>query len=97
MTPRRVVALSYDPDSSPPQVVYKAVGLDAETLLQANRRRYGIKVVKNEDLARRLFRLPIQGEIGIELYGLVAQILVHVFEVEASVQSGQDTSVIRRA
>jgi type III secretion system FlhB-like substrate exporter len=82
---RRVVALSYDPEEGPPRVVYKAVGADAETVLQANRSRYGVKVIKNDALTKRLFRLPIQGEICVELYGLVAQILVHVFEVEAGI------------
>jgi len=80
--PKKVVGLRYEPDQGLPQVILKGSGQLAEEILQ--RRGPGRKppVIKNEALLEQLYRLPIDCEIGPELYRVVAIILVHVFAVE---------------
>ena len=87
---RRVVALSYQPGDGVPRLVCKAVGAQAEEVLRENRNRYQKRVVKNEALLRRLYQLPLQGEIGLDLYEVVALLLVHVFEVEANIYGARE-------
>jgi type III secretion system FlhB-like substrate exporter len=38
--------------------------------------------MRNEALLEQLYRLPVDGRIGPELYRAVAVLLAHVFEVE---------------
>lgn len=80
--PKRVVGLRYEPEQGLPKVVLKGCGPLAEEILQRHGPGRRPPVVKNEALLEQLYRLPIDGEIGPELYRLVAIILVHVFAVE---------------
>jgi type III secretion system FlhB-like substrate exporter len=83
--PKRVVGLQYEPEQGLPQVILKGAGPLAEELLQ---RRIGLgartpPVVKDGALLEALYRLPVDGAIGPELFEAVAALLVHVFAVEA--------------
>ncbi len=79
------MGLKYEPEQGLPQVILKGSGPLAEELLQ---RRIGLgtrspPVVKDEALLEALYRLPVDGAIGPELFEAVATLLVHVFAVEA--------------
>jgi type III secretion system FlhB-like substrate exporter len=64
----------------------KGSGPLAEEILQAHGPARRPPVVRNEALLEQLYRLPIDGEIGPELYRVVALILVHVFAVEQAMK-----------
>jgi type III secretion system FlhB-like substrate exporter len=81
-TPLKVVALQYEEGEGVPRVIMKAIGTEAEAALRMNRAGGGVRVVRDKALADQLYRLPIDGEIGRELYGVVARLLVHIFAVE---------------
>ena len=80
--PLKVIALEYKSQDAVPRVTMKAIGEEAEKALRMNRSGAGVRVVKDKALADQLYRLPIEAEIGQELYGVVARLLIHVFEVE---------------
>jgi type III secretion system FlhB-like substrate exporter len=82
--PLRVVGLRYEPAEGPPQVVLKAAGeLAEEVLLRRRRSADAAPVVKNQALLEQLYRLPVEGHIGPELYCAVAVLIAHVLDVEA--------------
>jgi len=93
---QRVVGLRYEPDDGAlPQVVLKGAGPLAEELLA---RRIGLgtrspPVVKDAALVDALYRLPVDGAIGPELFEAVAALLVHVFAVEAKVRQARDATM----
>jgi flagellar biosynthesis protein len=74
---RKVVGLAYTPGEGLPQVMLKGVGAIAEELL-ARGVRSGTPVVRDRDLVERLFRLPMDSEIGPDLFRIVAVVLAHV-------------------
>ncbi len=82
---KRVVGLRYEPDDGLPEVILKGAGPLAEELLK---RRTGQRppVVKDEALLDALYRLPIDSEIGPELFQAVAVLLAHVFAVEGKMR-----------
>ncbi len=88
-TTKKVVGLSYEPEQGLPRVILKACGPLAEEVL--NKRSIGKKppIVRNDALLQQLYRLPIDGEIGSDLYRVVALILVHVFAVEETIKRGE--------
>ena len=77
-TSDKVVGLAYEPGEGLPQIVLKGSGSMAEEILKRGRE-IGAPVVHNEELVDRLFRLPMDSEIGPELFRIVAVILAHVF------------------
>ncbi len=79
---KRVVGLRYEPGEGLPQVILKGAGPLAEEVLRRRHPRTGPQVVKNEELLDQLYRLPIDAEIGPDLYHLVAMLLAHVFAIE---------------
>jgi flagellar biosynthesis protein len=76
--PNKVVGLAYEPGEGLPQIVLKGSGPLAEEILKRGRE-IGTSVVRDSELAERLFRLPTDSEIGPELFRIVAVILAHVF------------------
>ncbi len=79
---KRVVGLRYEPGEGLPQVILKGAGPLAEEVLRRRNPRTGPQVVKNSELLDQLYRLPIDAEIGPDLYHLVAMLLAHVFAIE---------------
>ena len=88
--PLKVVALQYEEGDGVPRVTMKAIGTEAELALKMNRSGGGVRVVRDKALADQLYRLPIEGEIGRELYGVVARLLVHIFAVEGRMMKGKE-------
>ena len=88
---RRVVGLKYEPGAGLPQVVLKGAGPLAEEILARRRARVGAHVVKNEALLQSLYRLPLDAQIGPELFHVVAVILAHVFALEAQLKTERRT------
>ncbi|MEW8000419.1 MAG: EscU/YscU/HrcU family type III secretion system export apparatus switch protein [Candidatus Thiodiazotropha endolucinida] len=78
----KVVGLKYEPDQGLPRVILKGGGKLAEEIIAAGERMDGPPLVKDERLLEALYRLPVDGEIGQELFELVAALLVHVFAID---------------
>jgi flagellar biosynthesis protein len=85
----KVVGLAYEPGEGLPQVMLKGVGPVAEELI-ARRRSAGAPVVRNSELVERLFRLPMDSEIGPELFRIVAVVLAHVFALNRNREEARD-------
>jgi type III secretion system FlhB-like substrate exporter len=78
----RVVGLKYEPPGLP-ELIFKASGDAAEEVLRRRRHSaHAAPVMRNEALLEQLYRLPVDGRIGPDLYRAVAVLLAHVFEVE---------------
>jgi flagellar biosynthesis protein len=91
--PRRVVGLVHSTDGvlTLPRVVFKGAGPAADLLVDAFSRQHGRqRVVRDDALLDRLFRLPTDAAISPDLYQLVAALLVHVFAVEAHMRNMQN-------
>jgi len=84
--PKQVVGLKYDVGERLPQLILKGSGEMAEEILRRRDLVHGPKVVKDAQLAQQLYRLPIDAQIGPELFHLVATVLTHVFAVEESLK-----------
>jgi len=83
----RIVGLKYEPAEGAPQVVLKASGELAEAVLRERLRgAEAAPVVKNPALLEQLYRLPVDGRIGPELYRAVAVLLAHVLAAEAAMK-----------
>lgn len=84
--PKQVVGLKYELGQRLPQVILKGSGDMAEEILRRRPLVNGPAVVRNTELTEQLYRLPIDAEIGPELFHLVATVLAHVFAVEESLK-----------
>jgi flagellar biosynthesis protein len=87
--PKRVVGLRYEPGAGLPQVIVKGSGKMAEHILQLGSAQNGPLLVKDKQLLEQLYRLPMDAEIGPELFQLVAALLAHVFAVEQRTKEEQ--------
>jgi type III secretion system FlhB-like substrate exporter len=79
----RVVGIRYRPDEGLPQVILKGVGPLADELLRRRGERRVPPVVRNPSLVDALYRLPVDAQIGPELFHAVAAFLAHVLSVDA--------------
>ncbi len=79
---KKVVGLKYEPGQGLPRVILKGSGKLAEAILEQQKKPGGPSLVKDEQLLQALYKMPVDGEIGPELYELVAILLVHVFAIE---------------
>lgn len=83
MNPQKIVGLAYDASREElPKVVVKGCGEAAERILRERDWLRGPEVVKDPQLLEQLYRLPVDGTIGPELFQLVAILLTHVFAIE---------------
>jgi len=80
--PQKVVGLAYEGGDELPKVVVKGCGEAAERILRERDWLRGPEVVKDPQLLEQLYRLPMDGNIGPELFQLVAILLTHVFAIE---------------
>ena len=80
--PQKVVGLAYEARDELPKVVVKGCGEAAERILRERDWLHGPAVVKDPQLLEQLYRLPMDGTIGPELFQLVAILLTHVFAIE---------------
>ena len=78
----KVVGLKYEQGAGLPQVIVKGSGKMADAILRRRDQIDGPMVVKDAQLLEQLYRLPMDAQIGPELFHLVATLLAHVFAVE---------------
>jgi flagellar biosynthesis protein len=81
-TQQKVVGLAFEARDELPRVVVKGCGEAAERMLRERDWLHGPGVVKDPQLLEQLYRLPMDGTIGPELFQLVAILLTHVFAIE---------------
>ena len=79
---QRVVGVKYEPGKGLPRVILKGSGEQAREIIDHGQRIQGPPLVEDEKLLEQLYRLPMDAEIGPELYELVAALLVHVYAIE---------------
>ena len=82
-TVRRVVGLKYDKElNGVPKVILKGSGHHADKIIEKGRQISPHKEIQDEQLLNQLYRLPVDAEIGRELFELVAMLLVHVYSID---------------
>lgn len=79
---KRVIGLKYEVGSGLPRVVLKGSGRLADEVLERREELLGPPVLENKELVRELYKLPVDTEIGSDLFELVAALLVHVYAIE---------------
>jgi type III secretion system FlhB-like substrate exporter len=80
---KRVVGISYDIDSdSAPVVMLKAAGAEADALLKTANAQDAVPVVRDAALLNQLYRVPMDGPIGRELFPVMALLLAHVLKID---------------
>lgn len=88
----KVVGVSYDPvNSAAPIVMLKAAGDQAELIKQAALAEE-VMVIKDPELVRDLYRVPIDSPVGRELFPLMAAVLAHVIQLDRNRQRLQGDS-----
>ncbi|MES9851145.1 MAG: EscU/YscU/HrcU family type III secretion system export apparatus switch protein [Candidatus Thiodiazotropha sp. L084R] len=80
--PKKVVGLKYDAEQGLPRVILKGSGKFADEIVATGNNVGSPPQLKDESLVNALYRLPIDGEIGRELFELAAALLVHVFAID---------------
>ena len=81
--PQRVVGVSYELGELAPTVVLKSAGAGAEAVLEAARRsRESPPVIRDAALVDQLYRIPVDGEVGRELFPVMATLLAHVVQLD---------------
>jgi type III secretion system FlhB-like substrate exporter len=79
----RVVGVSYELGDVAPTVVLKSAGAEAEHVLnEARRSAEPPRVVNDPALLQQLYRIPIDGEVGRELFPVMATLLAHVVQLD---------------
>lgn len=82
MNKKTATALSFDPKKdSAPVVKAAGAGLVAENIIKTAEE-HQIPVIKDESLANSLARLSLGDVIPVELYEVVAQILVFIAKMD---------------
>jgi type III secretion system FlhB-like substrate exporter len=90
----KVVGLSYDmQEETVPTVILKAAGAQAQAVLDRARQAGDVTVVKDPQLVRELYRVPMDNPIGRELFPVMAALLAHIIQVdqEQQRQAGERT------
>lgn len=86
--PKKVVGLQYTPGDGLPRVILKGSGKIADEILKERNAINSHKVIEDEELVEKLYRLPIDAEITNDLYDVVAVVLAHVFSVDQKLRDG---------
>lgn len=86
---RKVVGLRYEPGVGLPQLIVKGSGYLAEEILKQRDPHNGPPVIKDKQLLDKLYRLPMDAEIGPDLFHLVAILLAHVFAIEEKMKESK--------
>lgn len=86
--PKKVVGLQYTPGEGLPRVILKGSGKIADEILKERNAINSHKVIEDEELVEKLYRLPIDAEITNDLYDVVAVVLAHVFSVDQKLRDG---------
>lgn len=78
---KKAAALSYEAGTGAPKITALGKGEIAEKIIQTARQN-NIPVFENSSLIETLINLDLGAEIPPELYGVVAEILVFISEVD---------------
>jgi flagellar biosynthesis protein len=93
----KAAALRYDPSvDDAPRVIAKGQRKLAEQIV-ARGRDAGVPVVENEELVNALVSLPLDQEIPVELYAVVAEVLAWVLQMKTAVRPGITKSDLCRS
>lgn len=80
---QRVVGVSYELGALAPVVVLKSAGAGAAAVLEtAKRSSDAPPIVRDSALVDQLYRIPIDGEVGRELFPVMATLLAHVVQLD---------------
>jgi type III secretion system FlhB-like substrate exporter len=80
---QRLVGVSYELGDLAPTVVLKGAGVAAQAVLEAARRGADPPpVVRDAALVDQLYRIPIDGDVGRELFPVMATLLAHVVQLD---------------
>ena len=74
-------ALSYEPERGAPRVVAAGQGVVAENIVKLAREA-GVPIQADPELAHTLNLLGVGEEIPVELYSVVAQIMLYVCDMD---------------
>lgn len=81
--PKLAIALKYDQDKvMAPQVVATGRGERAQKIIE-KAEDAGVAVMENPQLARALVSIEVGEVIPVELYGVVAEILAFVYQMDS--------------
>jgi type III secretion system FlhB-like substrate exporter len=80
----RVVGLSCDLDEAAPTVILKGAGAEAQEILDRARQLADVPIVKDPELVRELYRLPLDAPIGRELFPVMAAVLADIIRTDRS-------------
>ena len=81
--PQRVIGVSYELGDLAPTVVLKSAGEGAQAVIeQARRLPDGPPVVRDAALVDQLYRIPVDGDVGRELFPVMATLLAHVLQLD---------------
>lgn len=84
----RVVGLQYDIGDGLPKVIIKGSGIHAEKIIDEGKRINRKSIIRDEKLLNQLYQLPMEGEIGSELFEVVAALLIHVYALDDKFKRG---------
>jgi type III secretion system FlhB-like substrate exporter len=82
MTQKKVVGVSYEPGYPAPLVILKGAGQDATAILERATCDADVPVISDPNLVAQLYRIPLDGAVGAELFPVMAALLVHVLHVD---------------
>ncbi len=81
--PKRVVGIKYKKEKGEiPRVIVKGSGAQADKIIEKGRKLSPKKVIQDEQLLRQVYKLPVDAEIGRELFELVAILLIHIYSID---------------
>jgi len=78
---KKVVGLKYTSGDGLPKIILKGSGKIAEGILKERNSINSHRVIEDQELLKKLYRLPIDADISSDLYDVVAVVLAHVFSV----------------
>lgn len=88
----RAIGVKFSEDTLVPVVVLKAVGEQAEGVIDRAKEMGGVPIVRAPELASKLYRVPIDQSVTPDLFPLMAALLAHVIQVDQNRKEGAATS-----
>jgi type III secretion system FlhB-like substrate exporter len=84
---QRVVGVSYELGDLAPTVILKSAGAGAQAVLEAARNAADPpRIVRDAALVDQLYRIPIDGDVGRELFPVMATLLAHVVQLDRHIE-----------
>lgn len=78
----RVVGVGYDLADAAPTVILKGAGAQAQEIVDRARQLAAVPIVKDPQLVRELYRLPLDAPIGRELFPVMAAVLADIIRTD---------------